>query len=144
MPLSRRTFLAMSLSGLGALYGIYKWRLGDAGDVIIAILKRRIGYLQTEPGSLRTFADEYIAAQRDYESQLRALSMVALPLQVASPYAWLKPGRALRRLEDNVVSRYLLSTDFFQNGADEGQPVRYVAFYDPYAAPCRNPFARTP
>ncbi|MBW2293445.1 MAG: hypothetical protein JRG89_02590 [Deltaproteobacteria bacterium] len=38
-------------------------------------------------------------------------------------------------------TRFLASTDFFQNGADEARPLRYVAFYDPYVTPCYNPFA---
>ena len=37
-------------------------------------------------------------------------------------------------------TRFLASTDFFQNGADESRPLVYVAFYDPYANSCYNPF----
>ena len=35
--------------------------------------------------------------------------------------------------------RFLLSTDFFQNGADESRFIRYASFYDPYVSPCWNP-----
>jgi hypothetical protein len=38
-----------------------------------------------------------------------------------------------------IASRFLLSTDFFQNGADESRPLRYVTYYDPYRSPCYNP-----
>ncbi len=38
-------------------------------------------------------------------------------------------------------SRFLASTDFFQNGGDEAKPVHYVTYYDPYISPCYNPFA---
>lgn len=38
--------------------------------------------------------------------------------------------------------RFLLSTDFFQNGADESHRVAYVAFYHPYRSPCYQPLAR--
>ena len=38
-----------------------------------------------------------------------------------------------------VPSRFLLSTDFFQNGADESRPVNYVAFHGAYTTPCYNP-----
>lgn len=40
-------------------------------------------------------------------------------------------------------TRFLASTDFFQNGADESRPLRYVAFYDPYVSACYNPFEGT-
>ncbi len=38
-------------------------------------------------------------------------------------------------------TRFLASTDFFQNGADETRALTYVRYYDPYASPCYNPFA---
>ncbi|MCP4039086.1 MAG: hypothetical protein GY944_28145 [bacterium] len=38
-------------------------------------------------------------------------------------------------------TRFLASTDFFQNGADESRPLRYVRYYDPYLSACYNPFA---
>ncbi|MDP6977789.1 MAG: hypothetical protein QF570_04190 [Myxococcota bacterium] len=38
-------------------------------------------------------------------------------------------------------SRFLASTDFFQNGADESRALTYVSYYDPYVSPCYNPFA---
>lgn len=37
-------------------------------------------------------------------------------------------------------ARFLASTDFFQNGADEAKPLRYASYYDPYVSPCYNPF----
>ena len=145
MKFSRRKFLALgAVSGITALYGAYKWRWGDPTDVVVAILKRRVGYLRVEPGTFRTFAKDYVEFRKEYERELTVLSAVSLPLQFLSPYAWLRRGHAFRRLEDNVVSRYLLSTDFFQNGANESRLVTYLSFYDPYTAVCRNPFARQP
>ena len=40
-------------------------------------------------------------------------------------------------------TRFLASTDFFQNGADEHRPLRYVRYYDPYVSSCYNPFSAT-
>ena len=37
-------------------------------------------------------------------------------------------------------TRFLASTDFFQNGADESRTLHYVAYYDPYVSSCYNPF----
>ena len=41
-----------------------------------------------------------------------------------------------------VYTDYLLSTDFFRNGADQSRLVRYVGYYDPAVTPCNNPLAR--
>ena len=145
MGFSRRKFLALGIgSGIAAIYGTYKWFRGDPTDVVVAILKRRVGYLRVEQNSFHTFAKDYLRHKKEYEGDLRKLSVVSLPLQFFSPYRWLRPGHALRRLEDNVVSLYLLSTDFFQNGSNEGRPVAYLSFYDPYSTVCRNPFHQRP
>jgi len=44
-----------------------------------------------------------------------------------------------RRSVSDVYKKFLLSTDFFSNEADESLPVRYVMLYDPYLSPCYNP-----
>jgi hypothetical protein len=43
-------------------------------------------------------------------------------------------------LED-AFERFLLSTDFFQNGADESKHVRFIMMYDPHRTVCFNPLA---
>lgn len=42
---------------------------------------------------------------------------------------------------NQLVSSYLLSTDFFANGMDERNTVRYVGLYNPYTRPCTHPFS---
>jgi len=39
------------------------------------------------------------------------------------------------------VTQYLISSDFFKNGADKNRTVNYLGYYDPMVA-CNNPFAR--
>jgi hypothetical protein len=51
-------------------------------------------------------------------------------------YGRWRPGQ-----ENRPGARFLASTDFFQNGADESRRLRYVRFYDPYLSPCYNPFS---
>lgn len=100
--------------------------------------------MRVDHGTFHDFARDYVSHRKNYERQFAALSAVSLPLQFISPYRWLAQGHAFRRLEDSVVSDYLLSTDFFANGADEQRAVSYVSFYDPYVRPCSNPFNRQP
>lgn len=145
MGLSRRKFLALGLAaGVAPLYALYAWRWGDPTEAIVAILKRRVGYLRVEPGTFYDFAKDYVSTKIEYERKLATLSAAALPLRFYSPYRWLAQGHAFRRLEDSVVSDYLLSTDFFYYDADEQRAISYISFYDPYARPCGNPFNRQP
>lgn len=143
MKVTRRKFLALGgIAGVAALFGTYLWRHSDPGDIVVAILDRNLGHLRVDPASFRDFAKDYVAHQKDYEQKLRVLSPISPLLKFMNPYDWFKQGDAYRRLSDNVVSKYLLSTDFFQNGADENRPVTYLSFYDPYTAVCRNPFVK--
>ena len=48
-----------------------------------------------------------------------------------------------RRSAGDVYKKFLMSTDFFPNGADESRPLRYIMLYDPYISPCYNPL-KTP
>jgi hypothetical protein len=76
-------------------------------------LRSQFSYLQLEPDVIDSFVRDFEAAHGPW-----------LPTSDASPFM-----------------RFLASTDFFQTGADESRPPRYVAFYDPYRSPCYNPFA---
>lgn len=143
--LSRRAFLAGMIGGVALLvaapYAVYHWRFGRPTSVVIAILKRRVGYLKNEPGSFERFAEEYVNYKREHLRQLARMSVIAFPFTYVTLYRWLPMGHPLRRLEDNVVTKFLLSTDFFMHGADESRDLKYLSFYEPQLAPCRNPFA---
>jgi hypothetical protein len=141
--LSRRQ-LGLGLLAIGASFGGYaafKWFFGDPTEVTLAILRRRVGYLNVSAATLERFAADY-AAWKGRRQQLARLSILALPLRVATPYDFLGTTSSLRRLEDSVVSQFLMSTDFFFNNADTTQPVTYLGFYEPMSAVCRNPLWR--
>ena len=143
MLTTRRKFIGLGIGVLASATAIttaYKWYVGDPQSVIIAILSRRLKLLGAENNSFKLFAIDYLEYRKDYRAKLSKMAIVSWPLRFISPYGLLPMGTALRRLEDNVVSMYLLSTDFFQNGAASNMPVQYLSFYDPYVSICRNPF----
>jgi hypothetical protein len=76
-------------------------------------IARHYDYLELEPGAAERFA-------RDHE-------------------AWRAAGGGPEPI-DQVFTRFLLSTDFFLHRGAGARPVRYLRFYDPYLAPCTNPF----
>ena len=140
---SRRTFLYTLGGGLGlvAAYLGLKWFFGDPRDVTVAVLLRRCGEMYVNRDTFDRFAGEY-ADWKARDGLLRRLSTLSLPLRVWSPYELVESTHELRRLEDSIVTQYLLSTDFFQHGADPRREIQYLSFYDPMQAPCRNPFFR--
>jgi hypothetical protein len=89
---------------------------------------------------------------RGARAELRALLLAHFPylrIDAEVADAWLRDlerrGGGLpdpAALPSDLALRFLLSTDFFQGGADPARPLRYAAFYDPWATPCYNPLLR--
>lgn len=138
MTVTRRNFL---LTSGAAVLGVLSFSgvRAEPEDIVVAVLKRRVGYLNVDPAVFKVFARDYLAWKAKDAKRLRILATFALPLRLFSPYELLPQGNALRRLENDVVGRFLLSTDFFRNGADESKPVVYLGYFDPLTRPCSNP-----
>jgi hypothetical protein len=88
--------------------------LGEREREVFEHLRRLLPYLDAETAMV-DFARAHVAAGRGFRKQ--------------------------RLAPDPMVTVFLLSTDFFRNGADVKQPVGFVALYSPLAA-CSNPFAQ--
>lgn len=96
---------------------------------------------------MRAYAAEYIHAYLPLEERIRKTfdhltiddaGLRQFVIDFERNYG--KPSLSSPRAQSNVSSQFLLSTDFFLNGADESKIVRYMALYDPYVSPCWNPF----
>ncbi|WP_187409015.1 hypothetical protein [Saccharophagus sp. K07] len=136
--LTRRKWLIFSGVGLiaasSALFA--SWRTAKETDIVVALLRNRLRPLRIAPGVFEQFSVEYIQTRKDYASRLRLLGTFAELFSLVTPYQLLPMGHSWRRMENNIVSAFLLSTDFFQNGARTDIPVNYLGFYDPYRRPC--------
>lgn len=138
----RRLLLKTALISSIALAtaGVITWRNNKETDIIVAILKNKLGKLKIKNDDLLVFANEYVESKQRYKKQFTYLSLLSSIFIVITPYALLPMNHPLKRMEDNIVSNFLLSTDFFQQGANSNNEVRYLGFYDPYQRPCTNFF----
>lgn len=126
--------LGLFATGCSALF--VSWRTAKETDIVVALLRNRLRPLKIEPEIFHQFSLDYIETRREYAGRLQVLGTVAELFSLITPYHMLPMGHAWRRMENNIVSTFLLSTDFFQNGAQIDVPVRYLGFYDPYRRPC--------
>lgn len=140
----RRFLLAVTVGGIAALT---TWRLsrGSEEDAIIAVLRKRLDYLILDEQGLRAYARDLVGRQVVSSTKLRLIE-VAAPIYTyldVSSYENVL-SQVVRHGEERVASLYLLSSDFFLNGADDTRIVRYRGYYDPIRQPraCENPFAR--
>jgi len=138
----RRLLLKTAVIGSIALTtaGVITWRNNKETDIIVAILKNKLGKLKIKDEDLLVFANEYVESKQRYKKQFTYLSFLSGIFIVITPYALLPMNHPLKRMEDNIVSNFLLSTDFFQQGTDLNKKIRYLGFYDPYLRPCTNFF----
>ncbi len=141
MP-TRRQFIDAMLGGLVVVSGWRYWR-SNQEEAVLLVLRKRLDYLQLDPQGMRAFATDLVSQ--------RLLSPIRLKLIGAVAPLYLRVGlnghdalqATIRHGEERVVSSFLLSSDFFINGADTTRIVRYRGLYDPLKA-CSNPFARFP
>ena len=145
MKISRRGLLwsaasVVAVTGLGVIgFGPMTARAQIASHI-----RRRLHFLRLEEEGLQTFARDQVDAilkKRPTWNRMKYHFMSVLPKPI-SKYNRSNDARSRTdRIEDNFVTTYLLSSDFFINGADASQTVHYIGFYDPMH-PCGNPFAR--
>lgn len=129
-----------------AAAGLTGWRFkhSTVADAVMTIIRGRLNYLKLDDSGVAAFAHELAQRNAISSGKLRATSALGslyMPLSHATSNNAL--GRALLHGEERITSLYLLSSDFFKNGADESRLVHYVSYYEPTLA-CGNPFARSP
>jgi hypothetical protein len=125
----RRLLLGL---GLGLAGGAVVWRLRPRptarASAIAEVLATNLGYLQVSDEDREAFARDFAAGATMAERRL------------VDRNRW--SGARIEALEARICTTFLMSSDFFKNGADESRPVRYLALYEPTRVGCANPFAR--
>jgi hypothetical protein len=141
--LIKRRGVLLGLTALGGLTGIVGWRFSQATpeQAIAMVIRKRLAYLRLDEAGVQRFARE-LAAKNDIANyKLRALVAAGRLYSGVSYPGYNAISNAIRKGEDRIVTVYLLSSDFFVMGADEGRTVHYLQLYDALRA-CSNPFAR--
>jgi hypothetical protein len=137
------------LGGIGAVALLAAGAIGaeliDEAE-IAASVRRGLSFLNLDEDGPRAFAKDKVAellAKRP--SWLRIKSRIRTMLAKPTVHWGFSDDKrtSKQRKEDSLATLYLLSSDFFRNGADTSRVVRYVALYDPVRA-CGSPFARPP
>jgi len=144
--ISRRRLLVGGLGLFGTVaVGVWGFGRTELEARMVAMLRRRLAFLQLDQDGLHAYARDQVAALLSKRmptwNRLRYHLRSAVAPSFKRYYRSSDGRSRIAKAEDAFVSAYLLSSDFLVNGADESRVVRYVAFYDPMRA-CGNPFAR--
>lgn len=141
----RRQLLAAAAAA--GIAGLATWRVtsGSEEDAVIAVLRKRLDYLKLDEQGLHAYAADLVARKSVSSGKLRSIAAAGPVYAHLDVSSFANPfTRELRHGEERLVSLYLLSSDFFLNGADETRMVRYRGYYDPVGqlSPCSNFFSR--
>jgi hypothetical protein len=138
--MKRRYFVLAGLAGAGALT-LGRYALSSEQDAIVKVLYKKLDYLKLDAAGVQRFAQDVVRAHVMSSFRLRVIDSAGpfYTRMALSDNNQVESG--IRHGEERVVTLYLLSTDFFKNGADETRTVQYLGYYDPMVA-CGNPFAR--
>lgn len=139
----RRTFIigvAASAIGFSVLgWWRFRSRQPDQPETVGDLLRQRLSYLDLDAEGVDRFTQDvqYVLARIQISP---AGVLIDPPIPVIEGLVFQFQQGAIRLVEDTVVRKYLLSSDFFVNGADESRTVKYLGWFDEYG-PCVNPFA---
>ncbi len=142
MNITRRKLIGAGIVIATAGFVGLRYKQGTVEDAVATIIKGRLNYLKLDESGVKTFAHELAVRNAISPGKLRATSAMGslyMPLSHGTEGTFI--GKALLHGEERVTTLYLLSSDFFWNGADVSKVVHYTRYYDPTIA-CGNPFAR--
>ena len=140
---SRRKFLWYTLLSASGLLMSFEYitQITQLEKVISNILLKSLEGLKVDPSEIEKYA-------RDL-AKTNALNFSFANTQLISLYhtysiePFLFPfNKRYKRLCTDIVTNFLLSTDFFINRMDEQKNIKYTgAIYDIYRTACANPFS---
>jgi hypothetical protein len=130
MTMKRRKFLVIAgLTGVAAAVTSFKFITTSFEDAAVALIKEELGFLKLDLQGVETFVKDYAHNKdRKYRIAMRGYSFIGINATHS--------GKV-----NQLLTTYLLSTDFFTNRMDESKTVKYVGLYNPYLRPCAHPFS---
>ncbi|WP_353571552.1 hypothetical protein [Candidatus Albibeggiatoa sp. nov. BB20] len=141
MKISRRQFL---LGGLLFTVSTAAKQYRDARQhriqkTIIAVFHKRLSQLAWIHDDIIQFTADFMQHPRNqaYLHKINSLSYL-YPVYAYSSLLEITPlAKKIRNFEETIVTRFLLSTDFFYH--NNPKKVNYLHYYDPHNRPCSNP-----
>jgi len=128
--MKRRKFL--TIAGLGsALAAIVSLKFFTTSfeEAAAGTIRNELDFLKLDEGGVAQFVRDFaVNRNANYKLAVKGYSLLHISAN--------RSGKV-----HQLVSSYLLSTDFFKNGMDESGTLKYVGLYDPYKRACAHPFS---
>ena len=120
------------IAGVGsaiAAVAAVKFLTNSFEDSVEMMIRKELDFLTLDEAGVKEFAKQYsYTKDKEYKLAIRAYSLIGIKAS--------QSGKI-----HQLVSNYLLSTDFFIHKMDEFRKIEFVALYNPYTHPCAHPFS---
>ena len=127
--MKRRTFITVATLGTGIIaLGTAKFLITPFEETAEKLIIKELSFLKVDQGGVKAFVRDYSRVKdRYYRLLVKGYSLLGITSS--------QSGKI-----HQLVTNYLLSTDFFSNQMDESRTIKYVELYNPYLRPCVHPF----
>ena len=149
--MKRRTFLLSFVGLFATATGIWSVKSGYLSNderikkTIFTVFEKHLSYLKWDKTEVMTFIQDFIdhIDNKGYiENKLNKFSLLYPIYNYTNLLDKTPVASKVRSFEEKIITNFLLSSNFFREGADETKPVKYLFYYDPYKAPCQNSLAK--
>jgi hypothetical protein len=138
--MKRRNFIAASAATVLGAVGL-RVAVSDDQSAIVKIIRKKLHYLKIDDADAARFAADAVREKLVSSTRLRVYDAAGWIYTRLSASANGTLGTKIGHTEDRITTQFLISSDFFANGADTSRRVTYLGYYDPMIA-CKNPFYR--
>lgn len=140
--LTRRTVLKSIISIPIVLSGSYLLFRPDYLTIVERAVYNKLDFLALDPEGVKKFSKDFIAIYN--KTALKVIS-IDIAIQLNRRFTGYAPlVDRIQVFEDFVVSKYLISSDYFVNNQSQDRLIKYrnITLTAPYLSPCSNPFAK--
>lgn len=127
--MKRRNFLTIAGIGVVASAVSLKFFTEPFEHAAVAMITKELKFLKLDRKGVEQFVEAY-SQNKDEFYKLTMKSYRVIGVRAS------QSGKI-----HQLVSLYLLSTDFFMHKMDESRIIKYVSLYNPFIKPCCHPFS---
>ena len=128
--MNRRHFFTIAGIGGGiAALAFGRFLTTSFEDSSEKLIRKELSFLRLETEGIRRFLGDY-GRTKDERFKL-----------TIKGYGFLGITASQSGKIHQMVSSYLLSSDFFMHNQNESREIKYIGLYDPYTRPCTHPFS---
>lgn len=145
--ITRRLFLAGGIGAVGVAGagGVVIARARSFDEVVALIVRHNLDPIPVPAETMGAFTADLTAKHTLlFRGQTMKLARYVPDIYLSDTLRSMLPDgvhKSMEFVEREIMTKFLLSTDFFSQPMGPEMTISYIAYADPYETPCLNPLA---